>query len=276
MYSSFRRDLNKKRERSWELTVSQKSDSLQFESYRRVCPTDMGSVEYDQKTVYEDASVNELEEFYRDDTHRATQDGSTESLEILAEDKGSSSIVIYQLVRYPWPLVNREYVYVRRKFQDGDKFYYAMQAVNGKEVLPDEEPDDEFRPRRLCTNVCTTCRNKQRVEDFACVICFSPAKGRDGSNSAAEWRQVGRENFGIRNAMITRAAKLAAAKSLWPFQKRIEEAFRCYTKKPLSAPGKDKSQNNEENHGPPQHKPFGWFLRGIRKSPDQSEGTSKN
>jgi len=99
MYEDFRRDINKERERSWELTVRQSTDSLKFESYRRVCPNDMGSVEYDQSTAYENATVQELEEFYRDDTHRATKDGSTESLEILAEDKKSNTIVIYQLVR---------------------------------------------------------------------------------------------------------------------------------------------------------------------------------
>jgi len=226
MYHQFKRDIHKKRERSWELTVRQSSPSLAFESYRRVCPKDVGSIEYDQRTMYVNATVKDLEEFYRDDTHRAVKDGSTESLEILATDKASHSIVLYQLVRYPWPLINREYVYVRRRFQDGDKFYYVMKAVNGKEVLPNEQPDDSFRPRRLCTSMCVSGGSKQRVEDFECMICFAPSK--ENGQSGVEWRQVGRESFGIRNAMVTRAAKMAAAKSLWPFQKRLEESFRCY------------------------------------------------
>mmetsp|Transcript_31558 Transcript_31558/g.51265 ORF Transcript_31558/g.51265 Transcript_31558/m.51265 type:complete len:424 (+) Transcript_31558:163-1434(+) len=290
MYEDFRRDINKERERSWELTVRQSTDSLKFESYRRVCPNDMGSVEYDQSTAYENATVQELEEFYRDDTHRATKDGSTESLEILAEDKKSNTIVIYQLVRYPWPLINREYVYVRRRFQDGDRFYYVMQAVNGREVLPDEEPDDDYKPRRLCTSVCAPCKSKQRVEDFVCLICFSPTKCRGASSSAAEWRQFGREHFGIHNAVVARAAKLAAAKSLWPFQTRVEQAFRSYTLKTnqapkstssssssSSAPASEPSSPEQQRRGPlrPIANIFGWLtapIRGGGKAKSKEDG----
>ncbi|GAB5357105.1 hypothetical protein AAMO2058_000345900 [Amorphochlora amoebiformis] len=226
MYQDFRRNVNKRRDSSWEQTVSKESHSLQFESYRRPCPNDMGAIEYDQRTVYENASVSQLEKFYGDDTHRAASDGSTEHLEILAEDKATECIVIYQLVRYPWPLINREYVYVRRRFNDGDKFYYVMKAVNGRELLPNEEAEEDWRSN-LCTSVCTSAR-KQRVDDFTCLICFSSAKSRNGADLACEWRQMGREDFGIKNALLTRAAKVAASKSLWPFQCRLEDTFRCY------------------------------------------------
>mmetsp|Transcript_43611 Transcript_43611/g.70155 ORF Transcript_43611/g.70155 Transcript_43611/m.70155 type:complete len:275 (+) Transcript_43611:93-917(+) len=192
--------------------------------------------------------------------------------------------------RYPWPLINREYVYVRRRFQDGDRFYYVMQAVNGREVLPDEEPDDDYKPRRLCTSVCAPCKSKQRVEDFVCLICFSPTKCRGASSSAAEWRQFGREHFGIHNAVVARAAKLAAAKSLWPFQTRVEQAFRSYTLKTnqapkstssssssSSAPASEPSSPEQQRRGPlrPIANIFGWLtapIRGGGKAKSKEDG----
>mmetsp|Transcript_5358 Transcript_5358/g.10501 ORF Transcript_5358/g.10501 Transcript_5358/m.10501 type:complete len:430 (-) Transcript_5358:141-1430(-) len=258
-YQEFRRDLNKRRDRSWEQTLTKESETMRCQSYRRMCPQDFGALEYDQSTVYENASVSQLDKFYRDDTHRAAQDGSTESLEILANDDNSQAIVIYQLVRYPWPLTNREYLYIRRRFTDGDKCYYIMQAVKGREVLPDEEPDDEDPPWLARCGGCAA-QKKQRVEDFTCYICFSPAKPKEGCSEAVEWRQRGVEDFGIRNPMLTRAAKVAAAKSLWPFQIRLEGSFRRYSSTTMGG-GDDRKPT-----GPVREvlRSVGWIGRQLR------------
>jgi len=242
MYQEFRRNMHKKRDRSWEQTVSRESESLAFESYRRQCPYDWQSLEYDQRTVYENAKVNDLDKFYKDDTYRADKDGSTETLEILAEDKNTQTVVLYQLVRYPWPLINREYIYIRRRFEEGDKCYYIMKAVKGREVLPNEKPDESWTAPAFCAPACAP-RRSQRVEDFDCLICFSSCKNRDGTPGACEWRQVGKEDFGIRNTLLTRAAKVAAAKSLWPFQQRLEDTFRAYSSKSYPSRRKGKKQS---------------------------------
>lgn len=191
----------------WQLMMEKEIPGVvMYQAFKRSLPN--GTTEYKSTTVTNDASANEITDFYLDDRHRPSYDFVRTYETIEQGDSEQQEQVVRWVRKYPFAfLSDREFVMARRVFveQPGQLVYGLMKAIS--------HPMVPVKPDIVRVDVCWSMWRARTVR--------SPWGGAD---IACETTLLHHEEVKIPENL----AKFAISCGMWSFVKKMATATRSF------------------------------------------------
>ena len=108
------------RDGEWTEMMHKKSEGMSYRAWRHVLP--YGGTEYLSRTVFQDATVEEMVDFFGCDDTRASWDRLLFRHRVLERDERTGAEVVFWERALP-VISNRDYVFSRRTWRDGETYW---------------------------------------------------------------------------------------------------------------------------------------------------------
>lgn len=187
----------------WERIIKERTARLTYVCHRRVYPDN--TTAYLSSTVVENCTPHALMRFYVTDEHRVKWDTTYGDGAVLESDPATGAEAVWWKRNFPLWCAPRDYVFTRRTF-----------------AARTDAPGDTF------VTVSKTCEHAAKPEDgkggairvhvFESSWICRPARGRDGTMSAAEVVLFHYEDMHLPHNV----ARFAVTKGMWPAVKSME------------------------------------------------------
>ncbi|PIN23866.1 START domain-containing proteins involved in steroidogenesis/phosphatidylcholine transfer [Handroanthus impetiginosus] len=182
----------------WEHVIDKRTNFIAYKA--KCCKPQDGPLKYLSVTTFEDCSVEVLVKFYMDNHYRMQWDKTVVHHQQLEVDRGSGIEIGRTIKKFPF-LTPREYVLAWRLWQGMDGSFYCFS----------KECDHPLAPKQ---------KKYIRVAVFRSGWRIRQVPGRN----ACEIRMVHQEDAGLNLEM----AKLAFAKGIWSYVRKMDYALRKY------------------------------------------------
>lgn len=182
----------------WERVCTKQSEQLSITSFQRPAPG-RKHMQYWTRLEYRGlpGGMPSAVEYYQDMQAQADVDSTTESFRMLASDKARGVQLLYWVVRYPWPMANREYIFERSLTRDE-----ATGAMYILSCLPSEE-----HARAYGDLIPAAQRGYCRISEYNSLARLTRRAETDGTITIVEDRLYA-ENNGLGNQkMVARMVR---------------------------------------------------------------------
>jgi hypothetical protein len=119
------------RDGAWTEMMHKKNDGMSYRAWRHVLP--YGGTEYLSRTVFHNATVEEMVDFFGCDDTRASWDRLLFRHRVLERDDRSGAEVVYWERALP-VISNRDYVFSRRTWRDGETYWAITKGCEHKDT----------------------------------------------------------------------------------------------------------------------------------------------
>lgn len=183
----------------WEEISNRETEKVKSISWQHICPN--GCTEYLTRSIFEDARAEDMFAFYADDDFRLKWDRMYNSGEILEVDHSTGSDAVRWVRDYPAWCSQRDYVFGRRNWTEGSKYWTVTKAATHASRPPTNKP--------------------KRVDDYFSAWRIRQVRGRDGQMSAVEVIFMHYEDFKIQQHI----ARLGIRMGLWGVLQNLSKGF---------------------------------------------------
>ncbi|XP_073287145.1 uncharacterized protein [Primulina huaijiensis] len=191
-------------EMAWQIIMERSTSNFSYQAWRH--EPDTGPIVYRSKTVFEDATMELVRDFFWDDEFRSKWDPMLSYFKILEECPHTGMMIVHWIKKFPFFCSDREYIFGRRIWEAGRTYYCVTKQVPSS-TLPRSD-----KPRRV--DLC-----------FASwVIRPAPSLKGDGHFSACEVIYLHYEEMGIPKDV----AKFGVRHGMWGTVKKLHAGFRAY------------------------------------------------
>ena len=119
------------RDGAWTEMMHKKSDGMSYRAWRHVLP--YGGTEYLSRTVFQNATVEEMVDFFGCDDTRASWDRLLFRHRVLERDERVGAEVVFWERALP-VISNRDYVFSRRTWRDGETYWAITKGCEHKDT----------------------------------------------------------------------------------------------------------------------------------------------
>tara|TARA_B100000768_G_scaffold103738_1_gene96427 strand:- start:1535 stop:2599 length:1065 start_codon:yes stop_codon:yes gene_type:complete len=187
----------------WSDMMDKAGAGFSYRAWRHVLP--YGGTEYLSRTVFENATVEEMCDFFNDDDVRASWDRLLFRHRVLERDDRTGAEVVFWERALP-VISNRDYVFTRRTWKDGDTYW----ALN-KGCLHSQTP---------------VSPNLKRVDPYFSSWRMRAVPGPDGRLTSAECILSHFEEQHVNQDV----ARFAVKCGMWGVVKNMDIGFRKFQK----------------------------------------------
>ncbi|GMP70740.1 hypothetical protein CsSME_00029462 [Camellia sinensis var. sinensis] len=191
----------------WKHMMDHCTPTMSYQAWQRDPET--GPSQYCTRTVYEDATPEQLRDFFWDDEFRLKWDNMIVHCATLEECKTTGTMVVHWIRKFPFFCSDREYTIGRRIWESGRSYYCVT-----KQGVPFASVPRRDKPRR--------------VDIYYSSWCIQAVASKKGSElpSACEVILFHHEDVGVPKEI----AKFAVRQGMLGTVKNIERGLRAYQK----------------------------------------------
>ncbi|KAK3269807.1 hypothetical protein CYMTET_21769 [Cymbomonas tetramitiformis] len=183
----------------WEVVSEKKTDKINYIAYRHILPH--GGTEYLSKTVVQNSNAEAMHAFYDDDQTRMQWDNMLQSAEEVDKCSVTDSAVSLWTRNFPVCCSQRDYLFCRRNFDDGEYLWTITKAC-----LHPSKPEQ---------------KTPRRVTEYFSSWRIRTVPGIDGQLSASECVLIHHEEMGIQQDM----ARWAIRQGMWGVIKNLVKGY---------------------------------------------------
>ncbi|XP_057538867.1 uncharacterized protein LOC130816964 isoform X2 [Amaranthus tricolor] len=189
---------------SWQSMMERTTSNMSYQAWR--LDPENGPTVYCSRTVFEDATAEEVKDFFWDDEFRPKWDPMLTYFKILEECSHTGTMIVHWIKKFPFFCSDREYIIGRRIWESGKAYYCITKGVPYPSLPKHDKP--------------------RRVEQYFSSWAIKPVKSRkgDGSMTACEVTLVHYEDMGIPKDV----AKLGVRHGMWGTVKKLHAGMRAY------------------------------------------------
>ncbi|XVF62956.1 hypothetical protein PTKIN_Ptkin09bG0050700 [Pterospermum kingtungense] len=191
-------------EMEWQSMMERNTPNMLYQAWRH--EPESGPAIYRSRTVFEDATVEVVRDFFWDDEFRPKWDTMLSYVKILEECPRTGTMIVHWIRKFPFFCRDREYIIGRRIWEAGKSYYCVTKGV----PYPGLEKRD--KPRRV------------ELYFSGWVIRAVESRKGDGQLSACEVTLVHYEDMGIPKDV----AKLGVRHGMWGTVKKLHSGMRAY------------------------------------------------
>ncbi|KAL7183482.1 hypothetical protein ACSBR2_025814 [Camellia fascicularis] len=190
----------------WKHMMDHCTATMSYQAWQRDPET--GPSQYCTRTVYEDATPEQLRDFFWDDEFRLKWDNMIVHCATLEECKTTGTMVVHWIRKFPFFCSDREYTIGRRIWESGRSYYCVTKGVPCASVPRRDKP--------------------RRVDVYYSSWCIQAVASKKESElpSACEVILFHHEDVGIPKEI----AKFAIRQGMLGTVKNIERGLRAYQK----------------------------------------------
>ncbi|MED6169130.1 hypothetical protein PIB30_018468 [Stylosanthes scabra] len=194
---------------AWIQMMDRSTPTMSYQAWRR--DPENGPPQYRSRTVYEDASIELLRDFFWDDEYRLKWDDMLIHASTLQECPVTGTMMVHWVRKFPFFCSDREYIIGRRIWDAGQAYYCVTKGVPCPSMPRHNKP--------------------KRVDLYYSSWCIRPVKSRkDDQMTACEVLLFHHEDMGI----PWEIAKLGVRQGMWGAVKKFDPALRIYKKERAS------------------------------------------
>lgn len=183
----------------WEVVSEKKTDKISYIAYRHILPH--GGTEYLSRTVVQNSNAEAMHAFYDDDQTRMQWDSMLLSAEEVDKCNITGSTVSLWTRNFPAWCSQRDYLFCRRNFDDGEYLWTITKAC-----LHPSKPEQ---------------KTPRRVTEYFSSWRIRTVPGNDGQLSASECVLIHHEEMGIQQDM----ARWAIRQGMWGVIKNLVKGY---------------------------------------------------
>ncbi|XP_022739634.1 uncharacterized protein LOC111291824 isoform X2 [Durio zibethinus] len=191
-------------EMEWQSMMERTTSNMSYQAWRH--EPESGPAVYRSRTVFEDATVEVVRDFFWDDEFRPKWDTMLAYVKILEECPRTGTMIVHWIRKFPFFCSDREYIIGRRIWEAGKTYYCVTKGV----PYPGLQKHD--KPRRV------------ELYFSSWVIRAVESQKGDGQLSACEVTLVHYEDIGIPKDV----AKLGVRHGMWGTVKKLHSGMRAY------------------------------------------------
>ncbi|XP_021816568.1 uncharacterized protein LOC110758907 [Prunus avium] len=195
---------------AWIHMMDRSTPTMRYQAWRRDPET--GPPQYRSSTIYEDATPEQLRDFFWDDEFRSKWDDMLIYASTLEECPTTGTMLVHWVRKFPFFCSDREYLIGRRIWESGRSYYCVTKGV------PCSSVPRRDKPRRVDLYYSSWC------------IRAVESKRGDGQLTACEVLLFHHEDMGI----PWEIAKLGVRQGMWGAVKKVEPGLRAYQKERAS------------------------------------------
>ncbi|GAA0164391.1 hypothetical protein LIER_20042 [Lithospermum erythrorhizon] len=189
---------------AWKHMMDHSTSNMSYQSWQR--DMENGPPQYCSRTVYEDATPEQLRDFFWDDDFRLKWDDMLVHAFVLEECPTTGTMMVHWVRKFPFFCSDREYIIGRRIWESGRSYYCITQGV------PCDSVPRKDKPRRV----------DQYYSSW--YIQAVESQKANGQLTACEVLLFHHEDMGI----PWEIAKFGVKQGMWGAVKKIERGFRAY------------------------------------------------
>ncbi|KAF5947466.1 hypothetical protein HYC85_013423 [Camellia sinensis] len=205
----------------WKHMMDHCTPTMSYQSWQRDPET--GPSQYCTRTVYEDATPEQLRDFFWDDEFRLKWDNMIVHCATLEECKTTGTMVVHWIRKFPFFCSDREYTIGRRIWESGRSYYCVTK------VMPDPiQIRFVDRPRECPALLFQGGTNRDVSTVYYSSWCIQAVASKKESElpSACEVILFHHEDVGVPKEI----AKFAVRQGMLGTVKNIERGLRAYQK----------------------------------------------
>ncbi|XVE65899.1 hypothetical protein DITRI_Ditri08aG0037000 [Diplodiscus trichospermus] len=188
----------------WQKMMEKTTSNMSYQAWR--LEPESGPAVYRSRTVFEDATIEVVRDFFWDDEFRPKWDTMLAYVNILEECPRTGTMIVHWIRKFPFFCSDREYVIGRRIWEAGKTYYCVTKGV------PYPGLQKRYKPRRV------------ELYFSSWVIRAVESRRGDGQLSACEVTLVHYEDMGIPKDV----AKLGVRHGMWGTVKKLHSGLRAY------------------------------------------------
>ncbi|KAJ7952220.1 StAR-related lipid transfer protein like [Quillaja saponaria] len=195
---------------AWIPMMDRSTPTMSYQAWRRDPET--GPRQYRSRTVFEDATLELVRDFFWDDAFRLKWDDMLIHASTMEECTATGTMIVHWVRKFPFFCSDREYVIGRRIWESGRSYYCVTKGVPSSSVPRHNKP--------------------KRVDLYYSSWCIRKVESRRqaGHLTACEVLLFHYEGMGI----SWEIAKLGVRQGMWGAVKKIEPGLRDYQKERAS------------------------------------------
>ncbi|KAL3678673.1 hypothetical protein R1sor_021629 [Riccia sorocarpa] len=190
----------------WNELLERSADGMFYQAWRRDPVDNVGPTEYKTRLVMDNATPEEIRDFFWDDEYRKEWDDMCAYAKTWEECPRTGSMVVQWVRKFPFFCKDREYIISRRIWDAGNAYYCVSKAYSNSKI-----------PRRTAPRRVDVYYSSWRIR------AVESLKG-DGQMTACEVLLFHHEDMGIQRDL----AKLGIRQGMWGCVKKMQPGLRKY------------------------------------------------